>query len=112
MSYLAGDISSVVQSSHFLGTSGSRPGFSGGPVFSEYAQQLVGFVVGGGPNAKTCCETIDKFEQARYLIASFALLSNPRHWAHSEDCFKASPDVSLGSDAAKMTESDENESMK
>uniref|UniRef100_A0A914DJY7 Uncharacterized protein n=1 Tax=Acrobeloides nanus TaxID=290746 RepID=A0A914DJY7_9BILA len=112
MSYLAGDISSVVQDSHFLGSSGSRPGFSGGPVFSEYAQQLVGFVVGGGPNAKTCGETIDKFEQARYLIASFASLSNPRKWAHGEGCFKASSDVSLGSDAADMIDSDENESMK
>uniref|UniRef100_A0A914EMH2 DNA-directed RNA polymerase n=1 Tax=Acrobeloides nanus TaxID=290746 RepID=A0A914EMH2_9BILA len=101
MSYLAGDISSVAQDSHFLGSSGSRPGFSGGPVFSEYAQQLVGFVVGGGPNAKTCGETIDKYEQARYLIASFALLSNPRNWAHGEGCFKASPDVSLGSDAGE-----------
>lgn len=94
MSYLSGSVSSVATVSHFFGSSGSRPGFSGGPIFSEYTKHLIGFVVSGGLVAKTCEDTIAKSEWARYLLGSLAFHSKPQYWTHGTHCYRRTPDTS------------------
>lgn len=84
ISYFAGTVSSVT-GSYFLGSSGSRPGFSGGPVFGEYSRELIGFVIGGGPNAKTPQESCERFEHARFMIAANANRVH-RAWGHDDTC--------------------------
>ncbi|KAE9546617.1 hypothetical protein FO519_010171, partial [Halicephalobus sp. NKZ332] len=99
MSYLTGQISSVVEASHFLGSSGSRPGFSGGPVFSEYTQQLIGFVVGGDPNATICYETIEKYAQAQLHRTYLLELKSSHFWQLDFNQIAGTVDVRIRRDA-------------
>lgn len=73
-----------------VGDSGSRPGFSGGPLINLLYGDLIGFCVGGGPCAEDIDGVCEKFEQARFLIATPS--SHVKNWEHNE-C-ESSPNTS------------------
>jgi hypothetical protein len=47
---------------------------------------LIGFCVSGGPTVTDEYEAIDKFEQARYVIATPSYNARSDKWAHDEVC--------------------------
>lgn len=87
LSYLSGSVTSIYyvnehRALRIVGDSGSRPGFSGGPLINLLYGDLVGFCVGGGPNADGIEEVCERFEQARFMIATPS--SHVKNWMHDE----------------------------